>query len=162
MYMAVPRLAGERPFLLLEPARLAEPPRKASSIKGAARSGIPVDIEASSPVDLVVTGCVAVGEDGVRLGKGGGFSDLEYAVACAAGLIGPATVVATTVHDLQVRPPGAVPHTTHDVAVDLVVTPSRTIEVTGGRRRAPTTIEWSQLTEEKIDSIPLLRRLREQ
>ena len=37
-----------------------------------------------APVDLVVTGCVAVGVDGARLGKGGGFADLEFALATAA------------------------------------------------------------------------------
>src|SRR5439155_912892 len=76
-----------------------------------------------APVDLVVAGCVAVGEDGARLGKGGGFADLEFAVASAAGLVGPRTLVVTTVHELQVRPAGAVPTAPHDVPVDLVVTP---------------------------------------
>ena len=77
------------------------------------------------PVDLVVTGCVAVGEDGTRLGKGGGFADLEFALASAAGLIGPETVVVTTVHELQVRPAGMIPTAAHDAPVDLVVTPQR-------------------------------------
>lgn len=161
VYMAVPRLADDRPFVLLDPARLADAPRRASSIKGAARSGVPVAVDDLEPVDLVVTGCVAVGEDGVRLGKGGGFSDLEYAVAAAAGLVGEGTVVATTVHDLQVRPTGSVPHGGHDLGVDVVVTPTRTIEVTGGARRRPS-LYWSLLTEEKVASIPLLRRLRQE
>ena len=67
------------------------------------------------PVDLVVMGSVAVGEDGARLGKGGGFADLEYALAAAAGLIGPHTVTVTTVHEIQVRPAGTIPLTGHDV-----------------------------------------------
>jgi hypothetical protein len=29
-------------------------------------------------------GCVAAGEDGAQLGKGGGFADLEFALAAAA------------------------------------------------------------------------------
>ncbi len=111
VYMAVPRLAGERPFFLLDPAHLADPPREASSIKGASRSARTVDLDELEPVDLVVAGCVAVGEDGARLGKGGGFSDLEFAVASAAGLIGPGTVVATTVHERQVLP--GRPHPDH-------------------------------------------------
>src|SRR5436190_22620869 len=80
VYMAVPRLAGERPFFLLDPSALADPPRVASSIKGASRSARTVDVADLDPVDLVVAGCVAVAEDGARLGKGGGFSDLEFAV----------------------------------------------------------------------------------
>src|SRR5207302_568679 len=69
VYMAVPRLADERPFFLLDPARLKDSPRKASSIKSAARSAITVDVEDMEQVDLVVCGAVAVGEDGARLGK---------------------------------------------------------------------------------------------
>jgi 5-formyltetrahydrofolate cyclo-ligase len=34
-----------------------------------------------------------------RLGKGGGFSDLELAVAAEAGLVDRSTVVVTTVRD---------------------------------------------------------------
>ncbi len=36
LYMAVPRLASERPFLALDPAALPVPPRQAVSIGGAA------------------------------------------------------------------------------------------------------------------------------
>src|ERR671939_324038 len=42
VYMAVPRLAAERPFLALDPDGLEESPRAASSIKGASRFGVPV------------------------------------------------------------------------------------------------------------------------
>src|SRR5580765_1353573 len=127
VYMAVPRLADERPFFLLDPGRLKDTPRKASSIKGASRSAITVDVEDMEPVDLVIAGSVAVGEDGVRLGKGGGFSDLEFAVASAAGLIGPRTLVVTTVHEAQVLPAGSIPETDHDIRVDVIVTPDRVL-----------------------------------
>ena len=164
VYMAVPKLAGEQPFFLLEPSRLQESPRRASSIKGASRSGITADVADLEPVDLVVTGCVAASPDGRRLGKGGGFSDLEYAVALEAGLVGPETPVATTVHELQVLEEGAIPVTGHDVRLDLVVTPDRVIEVpTGaGSTDRPAGVRWDELTEEKIRSIPLLQRLREE
>ena len=94
LYMAVPRLAEEKPFFLLDPAHLADSPRAASSIKGASRSARTVDVDELDPVDLVVTGCVAVGEDGARLGKGGGFSDLELALAAEAGLVDAHTIIA--------------------------------------------------------------------
>ena len=55
------------------------------------------------PVDLVVCGSVAVNREGARVGKGGGFSDLELALLVEAGLIGPETVVATTVHQTRDR-----------------------------------------------------------
>jgi 5-formyltetrahydrofolate cyclo-ligase len=159
VYMAVPRLASAEPFFLLDPGRLAVAARAAASIKGATRHGIPVRIDELEPVDLVVCGSVAVDARGARLGKGGGFSDLELALAAAAGLIGPGTVVATTVHDLQVRPVGEIPMTAHDAWLDLVVTPTRVIACRRPARRLPRLV-WEELTAEKVEAIPALRRLR--
>jgi 5-formyltetrahydrofolate cyclo-ligase len=161
LFMAVPRLADAKPFFLLDPARLAGSPRQASSIKGASRSARHVDVSELESVDLVVAGCVAVGEDGARLGKGGGFSDLELAVAAEAGLVGTRTVVVTTVHELQVRPAGLIPTTGHDVHVDIVVTPERVIECKRpGGHRLPR-LRWRELTDDKIAAIPLLQHLRD-
>ena len=160
VYMAVPRLAETDPFFLLDPARLADDPRTASSIKGAARSARTVDVDELEPVDLVVTGCVAVDESGARLGKGGGFSDLELAVATEAGLVDAGTVVVTTVHELQVLPAGVVPTTDHDIHVDIVVTPERVLHCARPQSWTLPTLRWGDLTEEKISAIPLLQRLR--
>jgi len=113
-------------------------------------------------VDLVVTGCVAVDERGARLGKGGGFSDLEFAVAAAAGLVDVDTVVVTTVHELQVVPAGIVPTTSHDLHVDLVVTPDRVLRCRRPPRWKLPRVEWPDLTDEKIAAIPLLQRLQAQ
>lgn len=169
LVMAVPRLAADDPFLVLDPARLTVSPRAASSIKASGQHGRAADVDDLEPFDLVVTGCVAVGEDGARLGKGGGFADLELAVTTEAGLVGPDTVVVTSVHDLQVLPAGDIPLTAHDVAVDLVVTPTRVLDCRAGRRgrgRAPGRrrpgVRWDELTEQKIAAIPLLRRLRDE
>lgn len=161
LYMAVPRLADEQPFFVLDPDHLAGTPRSAASISGATRSARRVALTGLSPVDLVVMGSVAAAADGARLGKGGGFADLEYALATVAGLIGPATVCVTTVHELQVQPAGAIPLTDHDVPVDFIVTPDRVIDCRPGRGRpAPAGIRWEDLTEEKISAIPLLAAQR--
>jgi len=161
VYMAVPRLAGPEPFFALDPDHLSEPPRKAASISGATRSARRVMLDGLSPVDLVVMGSVAAGEDGARLGKGGGFADLEFALATAAGLIGPHTVSVTTVHELQLRPAGTIPLTGHDVLVDFIVTPDRVIDCRPGRGPRPAAgICWDDLTEEKIAAIPLLAAQR--
>src|SRR5580698_285331 len=161
VYMAVPRLAGPEPFFALDPDHLSESPRKAASISGATRSARRVMLADVAPVDLVVMGCVAAGEDGARLGKGGGFADLEFALATAAGLIGPHTTSVTTVHEIQVRPAGAIPLTGHDVPLDFIVTPERIIDCRPrhGPRRA-VGISWDDLTEEKIAAIPLLAAQR--
>jgi 5-formyltetrahydrofolate cyclo-ligase len=160
VYMAVPRLAGPEPFFALDPDHLSESPRKAASISGAERSARRVMLSELSPVDLVVMGSVAVGEDGARLGKGGGFADLEFALATAAGLIGPQTVSVTTVHELQVRPASTIPLTGHDVPVDFIVTPERVIACRGQGSRPVPGICWEDLTEEKIAAIPLLSAQR--
>ncbi|HVW31015.1 MAG TPA: 5-formyltetrahydrofolate cyclo-ligase [Acidimicrobiia bacterium] len=160
VFMAVPRLAEKEPFFLLDPDRLAGTPREASSIKGASASARPVGLDQLKPVDLVVAGTVAAGLDGARLGKGGGFSDLEFAVASEAGLIGPDTIVVTTVHEVQVLPAGEIPTAGHDVPLDFIVTPDRVIEIPRRRPRVDGAIRWDELTEEKIEAIPLLGRLR--
>jgi 5-formyltetrahydrofolate cyclo-ligase len=160
VYMAVPRLAEEQPFFLLDPAHLADDPRTASSIKGAARSARTVDVDELAPVDLVVAGCVAVDRSGARLGKGGGFSDLELAVAAEAGLVDEHTVVVTTVHERQVLERGSIPTTRHDIHVDLVVTAERVVRCPRPRGWTLPTLRWPELTPEKIASIPLLQRLQ--
>jgi 5-formyltetrahydrofolate cyclo-ligase len=159
--MAVPRLAGPEPFFALDPDHLSEPPRRAASISGATRSARRVTLADLSPVDLVVMGCVAAGEDGARLGKGGGFADLEFALATAAGLIGPHTISVTTVHELQLRPAGTIPLTSHDVLVDVIITPERVIDSRPRHGPRPAAgICWEDLTEEKIAAIPLLAAQR--
>ena len=160
VYMAVPRLAEVDPFFVLDPEDLADLPRAASSIKGASRSARTVGVDELEPVDLVVTGCVAVGETGARLGKGGGFSDLELALAAEAGLVDAHTVVVTTVHERQVLAAGAVPTTAHDIHVDVIVTPERILRCARPRRWALPEIRWDELTDEKIAAIPLLARIR--
>ncbi len=120
-------------------------------------------LEDGKTVYMVVMGSVAVGEDGTRLGKGGGFADLEFALATAAGLIGPHTVTVTTVHEIQLRPAGTVPLTGHDVPADLIVTPERVIDCRSRHApRPPASIVWEELTDEKIAAIPLLSELRRQ
>jgi 5-formyltetrahydrofolate cyclo-ligase len=154
VYMAVPRLAERDPFFLLDPAQLVDSPRASSSIKGAARSARTVDVDELEPVDLVVTGCVAVDERGARLGKGGGFSDLELAIAAEAGLVDGHTIVVTTVHELQVLDRDTIPTTVHDIHVDRVVRCPRPASWSLPR------LAWDQLTDEKIAAIPLLQRRR--
>jgi len=160
VYMAVPRLAEADPFFLLDPEQLADDPRTASSIKGAARSARTVTFDELEPVDLVVTGCVAVDESGARLGKGGGFSDLEFALAAEAGLIDAHTVVVTTVHERQLLPAGAVPTTAHDLHVDVIVTAATVVRCPRPKRWVLPELRWDELTDEKIAAIPLLARMR--
>ncbi|MDX6337522.1 MAG: hypothetical protein QOG05_4862 [Streptosporangiaceae bacterium] len=113
LYMAVPRLADDLPFYVLDPARLAVPPAEAVSREGAACAAQKVSVGQMRRVQLVVCGSVTVNRAGARLGKGAGYSDIEVALLTEAGLIGPSTVIVTTVHPLQVID-GPLPETGHD------------------------------------------------
>jgi 5-formyltetrahydrofolate cyclo-ligase len=159
LYMAVPRLREARPFLLLDPRRLAVPPRRASSIRGASEHGRPVALGRMRPVDLVICGSVAVNRHGARIGKGGGYSDLEFALLAERGLVDDDTTIATTVHSLQVLDED-LPETDHDFRVDVVVTPEEVIRCRRGRR--PSGILWDHLDEGRIEAIPVLRALARQ
>ena len=163
LYMAVPRLKDERCFVELDPARLDTTPAKAATISGAFRNGRLVYVGEMQPIDLVLSGSVAVNRQGVRIGKGGGFADLEYAMAVAAGVVQTTTPVLTTVHPMQVLAE-ELPLTRHDVPLDYVVTPEETIQCGGQGGDAlprPTGIYWDDLDEAKIAEIPLLLKLRE-
>uniref|UniRef100_A0AAU2V7X7 5-formyltetrahydrofolate cyclo-ligase n=1 Tax=Streptomyces sp. NBC_00003 TaxID=2903608 RepID=A0AAU2V7X7_9ACTN len=153
VYMAVPKLATRHPFYLLDPQKLTVPPEVAASSKHAAAVAPTVDVDQLLPIDVVVLGSVAVNRAGVRIGKGAGYSDLEFALLAEAGLIRRDTLVITTVHSLQVVD-GTIPATEHDVNVDLVVTPDEVIQCTTPHR--PTGILWEHLDEKKISSIPTL------
>ncbi len=157
VYMAVPRLRDLRCFVELDPRKI-DHPSKASTIKGASEVGRPVHPDKMESVDLVVAGSVATDRRGGRVGKGGGFSDLEFALGRSLGLVGPRTPVVTTVHDLQVLP-GPLPMTDHDVPVDLIGTPHGVIE-TKTLHPKPRGIEWDLLTEEQVASMPILGELR--
>ncbi len=100
-----------------------------------------------------ICGSVAVDRTGARLGKGAGYSDIEVALLQEAGLIGPRTVIVTTVHQLQVLSE-ALPEVEHDFSVDLIVTPDEVIEC--GPPRRPSGLYWEQLTDDKIAAIPIL------
>jgi 5-formyltetrahydrofolate cyclo-ligase len=159
LYMAVPRLADQLPFYLLEPERLNLPPWEAATKEGAAKIGRKVAASQLRPVDLVVCGSVVVNREGARIGKGGGFSDLEVAFLVEAGVLGPDTVLATTVHRLQVVDE-PLPETVHDFRVDLIATPDEVIWC--GKPRRPPGILWEHLRQDKIAAIPVLEALAAQ
>lgn len=156
VFMAVPRLQSEAPFLALDPTAL-DPGSlwMASSIKGASAMGIPTRLEDMPPIDLIVTGCVGVTRQGARLGKGGGYSDLEYALLREHGKVQADTPVATTVHSSQVAPAHSIPMLEHDISLDLVVTPERTIRCKRAYTR-PDGVLWDALEPEKRAAIHVL------
>ncbi len=157
LYMPVPRLTQAKAFYELDPAKLdAKQYWHASSIKGAAELGRPVSVKQVRHIDMIVTGCVAVTRQGGRLGKGGGYSDLEYAVLRELGLVDEHTPIATSVHSMQVVRKNELPMTAHDISIDVVVTETKTIR-TKNRPARPDGVLWDRLDSEKIEAIPILR-----
>jgi 5-formyltetrahydrofolate cyclo-ligase len=150
LYMAVPRLRSEKPFVEV---------RGDPTIKRALSEGRPVGLEELEPVELVVCGTVAVNRQGVRVGKGGGFSDLEFALLAERGLVGDDTTIVTTVHELQLLDE-ELPETEHDFRVDVIVTGDEAIRVRRARRRRPPGIIWDHLDADKQAAIPVLSSFR--
>ncbi|MGH3759885.1 5-formyltetrahydrofolate cyclo-ligase [Actinophytocola sp.] len=153
LYMAVPKLAEPLPFYLLDPANLPVSPEEAAAKNVAAQIARQVGVDEMEPVDLIVCGSVAVNRQGVRIGKGAGYSDIEVALLQEAGLIGPETTIVTTVHSLQVVD-DELPETEHDFSVDVIVTPDEVIRC--GKPRWPCGLLWNDLSAEKIAEIPIL------
>ena len=114
LIMASPRL--KHGFLQIDPQDVKGKEESASSIKGAFKHGKPV--KRMPKPDLIVTSCVAVDRSGWRLGKGGGYGDIE--VTKIREEFGEIPVV-TTVHFLQLVK--SVPRVEHDARVDIIVTP---------------------------------------
>ena len=151
-----PRL--RKGFMVLDPRKVPrELHPRASTIKGAFRHGKLCPLQELPRVDLIVTGSVAVSNDGVRIGKGGGYSEIEYGVLREICAVEDETPIFTTVHDLQIIDDA--PKEPHDLAVDAVMTPTRIIRV---RRRSkrPEGIFWERLTQRRLLEIPILSELK--
>jgi len=156
LVMPSPRL--KKGFLLLDPKKIPETAlRKASTIKGAFTYSNPVSLENLPNIDLIVAGSVAVSTDGVRIGKGGGYSEIEYGILRDLNLINYDTLIITTVHDAQLV--DAAPVEDHDFTVDIIITPTRVIR-TNKERSQPEGIIWNQVTPTMLENMPILKELK--
>ena len=153
--MASPKL--REGFLLLDPSKI--PSSKyayASTIRGAFIYGKKISLKDIPNVDLVITGSVAVDRKGGRIGKGGGYAELEYAILREIGSVTERTPVITTVHDIQIV--DHVPLEPHDLTVDYIGTPKRLYKITP-RPPKPKGIYW-ELLGDKI-KLRVIQELRQ-
>lgn len=155
LYMAVPRLRDRRCFLELDPDDMEGSPSDWKSIRGASEHGQPVHPNEMEPVDLIVTGVVATDADGHRLGKGGGYSDLEFAVLREYDLVEPDVSILSTLHPVQELEPGRIPRDDEDISLSGYFRPDRSVTVEDPPAR-PSGIDPEELTDEQRDSIPIL------
>jgi len=123
-----------RGFIHIDSSRVPAAERAyAATLDGADVHGRPVtlnDVAAMPRVELLVTGGSAVTLDGLRLGKGHGYFDLEWALLSEIGAVDERSEIVDVVHDCQVVD-AVVQPAPHDVRVDWVVTPTRTLRVEG-------------------------------
>ena len=140
----------------LDPHRI--PPDKideAASLSHVNRWSEEVTLAEVPTLDAIVCGSVAVTRDGRRCGKGEGYSDLEFAILRELGH--PPVPVATTVHDLQVV--ASVPQDPTDQPLSVIATPTHAIRIKRPSA-APTSIDWTRLTAEDLEEMPILAELK--
>ncbi|KFM06167.1 Methenyltetrahydrofolate synthase domain-containing protein, partial [Aptenodytes forsteri] len=138
--------------------------RICATSQGIKEYSVPVGLDGKARVDLVVVGSVAVSEKGWRIGKGEGYADMEYAMMVSMGAVRADTPVITIVHDCQVVDIAEELLDDHDLTVDYILTPTRTIK-TNCKRPKPQGIIWHKASYlcyryEMLEKIPILKSLR--
>ncbi|NWY64813.1 MTHSD protein, partial [Erithacus rubecula] len=133
--------------------------RRCATSQGIKDYSVPVGLDGKAQVDLVVVGSVAVSEKGWRIGKGEGYADMEYAMMVSMGAVQEDTPVVTIVHDCQVLDIAEELLDDHDLTVDYILTPTRTIQ-TNCKRPKPQGIIWHKVSSEMLRKIPILKTLR--
>ena len=101
---------------------------------------------------------MAANRRGERIGKGGGYSDLEWALGREFGFISGRTRVATTVHPVQILA-RALPILPHDLTLDFIATPDELVVVRPSPRK-PRGIDPKLVRDEMLSAIPILGELR--
>ncbi|XP_058701745.1 methenyltetrahydrofolate synthase domain-containing protein isoform X3 [Poecile atricapillus] len=133
--------------------------RRCATSQGVKDYSVPVGLDGKAQVDLVVVGSVAVSEKGWRIGKGEGYADMEYAMMVSMGAVQEDTPVVTIVHDCQVLDIAEEILDDHDLTVDYILTPTRTIQ-TNCKRPKPQGIMWHKVSSEMLGKIPILKTLQ--
>ena len=98
---------------------------EASTIKGAFKHGHKITL--IPQIDMVIEGSVAVDKYGERLGKGGGYGDMEISYLKNNKLINPNTPIVTTVHEIQIIE--RIPSEPHDEKINMIITPERILRI---------------------------------
>lgn len=155
LLMPTPRLKNG--FLILTPSNFLDRDFSyASSIRGSFKYGTKIKLSELPMVGGIVVGSVAVSTTGARVGKGRGYSDLEYAILRELYLVNDSVPVATTVHEVQII--RDVPIEEHDVPIDYIVTPKRVIK-TKTMYPKPKGMMWNKITQEMIGQMKILINL---
>jgi len=159
-----PALGAEFMYVV-EPDRLKQfwQFKRASSKAGAKEFGRELKLSDSITIDFYVVASTCCSQNGVRLGKGLGYAELEWAIFHTLGMVSSATVVVTTVHDSQVVSSDKLPTSLmccHDLPVDIIVTPTRIINVSKKLTKPTGGVYWDLVTSQQIEAMPILKQLK--
>lgn len=145
-----------RGFLLLEPGRVSPGEEGyAATLDGMDALARPVslaEIAELGRVGLLVTGGSAVNLEGLRIGKGHGYFDLEWAILSEVGAVDDASEIVDVVHDCQVVDVHIEP-AAHDVRVDWVLTPTRSLRIEGPGRPLGRVL-WDLVAGSEFEHLP--------
>ncbi|UWG49313.1 5-formyltetrahydrofolate cyclo-ligase (plasmid) [Halalkaliarchaeum sp. AArc-CO] len=156
-----------RGFLELQPDEVPDGDENfAGTLDGVNRFGREISLseleEAYDQFDILVTGTSFVTEDGLRMGKGHGFFDLEWGMLREIGLVDENTTVVAAAHEVQVIDADEVDRdellAEHDTIVDYIVSPSGIHEVEETPPK-PKGIYWDLIDDSDIEKIPPLKEL---
>lgn len=137
--------------------------KRASSKAGSKELGKPLTINDKFQIDLFVVASVACAPNGMRLGKGLGYAEIEWGILYIMKAVNKRTLVVTTVHDAQVLSENELPLSLlseHDLPVDIIVTPTRIINVRKKLQKPTKGIMWDLIREEQFENIPVLKELK--
>ena len=157
VYMAVPRIEQQKPFVLLDPAKLPGLSEADAETDRALEWGKPVSLKEMRRINLVVGGSVAVNREGARIGKEMGYFDTELAMLVETNLVPTHTPVATTVHSKQVIE-GRLPEAPHDGRISIFATEKGVYIIPSSHRRPLPGIVLGMLDKREND-IPALREM---
>ncbi len=92
-----------------------------------------------------------------RLGKGSGYSDLEFGVLLEYKIIDKNTPVSTIVHTIQIIDE-YFKTSKFDVPLGIILTPDKLIYL-DGKYKKPSGIYWNEISK-KIKKTPILKHLK--
>lgn len=162
LYMAVPQLVDEMCFVEVTAESLENIGKKATDAEtweGALKYGRPVSFEEMVHIDLAVVGCVAVTLEGSRIGKGGGFADLEFGILRHYKLVDKDTSILTTVPDEVIVDLALIPLQEHDTFLNYIITPKAVYPI-DNKRQQPSGIHWESVQPDQLEEIPILKKLQ--
>jgi len=138
------------------------PPRSralAAVLDGMERFAQPLDLRglrALGRIDLVVTGAVAVTEQGVHIDSGTGMFCLEWMLLAHLGVVNVQTPVVASVHACQVVP-ALVARSDTDAVVDLIATPGGLLRCRGLDKASGLRLE--AVPHALFETVPYLNQL---